>query len=185
MIVLGDGWSTMDGYTTLLFIYIKRQWSYLATVATAVRVMQWLISWSSCNPSKHVQGPAYDCTWWRWPPRYGLCNGSSAVQVVSPPHTLTLTYWTSRHIPGGVTTWPADEPLHNRYRGSHHCQVRSIGWVCEGQGVWRGYNLTSWWAIWLVLHNPYRGNHRRQVWSIHPSPGTIPLHNSHYGPVRC
>ena len=34
-----------------------------------------------CNDEDH--------TWRWWLPRYGLCNGSSAVQVVSPPHPLS------------------------------------------------------------------------------------------------
>ena len=40
---------------------------------------------------------------------------------------------------GGVTTWTADEPLHNLYHGSHHRQLRSM---------WRSlYNLWSYLAI--------------------------------------
>ena len=95
-------------------------------VATLVWTV--LSSLSLCLRSfiHNLYGQYYDRTWRRWPLRYGLCNGSSAVQVVSPPHTLTLTYSTSRHIPGGVATWPADEPLHNPYRSSHRRQVRSI-----------------------------------------------------------
>ena len=40
---------------------------------------------------------------------------------------------TNWHVLGGVTTWAAEEPLHNLYRGSHRRQVRSVtfppGWV--------------------------------------------------------
>ena len=66
-----------------------------------------------------------DRTWRRWLPRYGLCNGSSAGQVVTPPGMCLLVEYVKVSVCGGDTTWTADEPLHNPYRGGHRHQVRS------------------------------------------------------------
>ena len=72
------------------------------------------------------RGTAYDRTWRRWLPQYGLCNGSSAGQVVTPPGMCLLVEHVKVSVCGGDTTWTADEPLHNLYHGGHRRQVRSM-----------------------------------------------------------
>ena len=130
-----------------------------------------------------------DRTWQWWLPQYWLCNGSSAVQVVSKfmqiylAFDLELTnqfdkvkpsFEKSLILQGLIghlkvnkvkwfafwrdATWTADEPLHNQYCGSHHCQVWSPSfekfWILQGfighLEVIRSNNLhnleTSWTA---------------------------------------
>ena len=69
-----------------------------------------------------------DRTWRWWLPRYGICNGSLAGQVVSATSMskdVPIGWNVMVSLRGGVSTWAADEPLHIPYRGSHRRQVRS------------------------------------------------------------
>ena len=116
-----------------------------------------------------------DRTWWWWLPWYELCNGSSAGQVVTSPRMCLLVEYVKVSVCGGDTTWTADEPLHNPYRGSRRRQVRSIDtttctylwtlksvhWrhfpamcecLCSGHAQWdTGCHVIRIWSCWSKI----------------------------------